>query len=1100
MKNKRLQWPGRMPARVVKFLLVMKLSALLMLTCCLQVSADVYSQKRFTLRFEQAGIDKIFARIQKESEYKFFYNYGYIRQLGKIDLQVSDATLPEILDRVLNNKLDYRILDRNRVVISPPEEINTQQDVKGRVTDSTGAPLPGVTVRVKGQTTGVITNANGEFSIIVPDGSVLEISSVGFEPREVTVSGNSFLNIQLKESASGLSEVVVVGYGAQQKKDLTSAISVVKADDIRKRQATTVAEALQGLASGINVRGGGQPGSEAKIEIRGTKNFTGSNPLYVIDGMITTANRDFNPNDIESIQILKDASAAAIYGSRAANGVIIITTKKGKEGPMKVEVSAKTSVQTIPRYELAETDEFSRLNFMAYDNAGATRQQLDLAVNTDWQDEAFRTGNMHDLNASFSGGGKSGTYMISANYFSNKGTVISTDFDRFSLRVNSQGSKGIFSIGENIAISNAKSDEMSGNPIIDVVRLLPTIPVYDASHPGGYGYGDEVKARTFGTNPVAIANLEDRTNENFRVRGNLWGEIRILPELKYRLNLGYETSADHYTYLRKQGNWTLNQAFDPAIANENRARWQSMLVENTLTFTKSFNKHSLTVLAGQTYQKDDYGQIWGTKRNILQNSGTGQYYPVLDQGNEPQTGGFLRKGILLSYLGRIEYNYADKYLLNALIRRDGSSRFRKTNQWGNFPGLSAAWRISQENFFDVNWINDLKLRASYGTVGNSATSATGYWDYLAVINTLITTTMGRDQHVEPGATLVKLVNADLSWEKLKQTNIGLDAAFLNNRLSVTAEYFINQTDDVLTAMPIALTTGNDGGNPVANAASLKNTGFELSAGYGDTHGELSYNVGLNFTRLRNKVLNLGYGRSNIYVGNTVTKIGQPIGMWYVLQTDGLFQSQEEVDNYKNKDGRVIQPNAKPGDIRFRDNDGNGQITNSDKVVVGDPWPDFEVGLNMGASWRGFEFSMNWFGSFGAQVFNGPRSVTDRFDDNSNYRKGIQPWTPENPNTDVPRAYYGTTLNSRGDIDRWLEPGSFARMKLVSLAWNVPTSLVKKIGFEHAQVSVSGQNLITITKYTGLDPEFNNASIFERGFDFGTFPNLKTYSVGLQFGF
>ncbi|MFC0182052.1 TonB-dependent receptor plug domain-containing protein [Pseudarcicella hirudinis] len=328
--------------------------------------------------------------------------------------------------------------------------------------------------------------------------------------------------MQLDEETTSLNEVVVVGYGTQQKKDLTGAVSVVKAADIQKRQATTVAEAMQGLATGVNIRGGGQPGSEANILIRGLKNLSGTNPLYVIDGLISTANRDFNPNDIESIQILKDASAAAIYGSRAANGVIIITTKKGKEGPMRIDFSGKSSLQTIPTYNLAGTDEFARLNNMAYDNAGVSRQKLDLTTNTDWQKEAFRTGSVNDYNLTFSGGSKDGSYLVSANYFGNKGTVISTKFDRYSLRVNTSGTKGIFRIGENIAISNSRSDEMSGNPIIDVVRLLPTIPVYNKANPGGYGYGDEAKARTFGTNPVAIADLEDRTNENLRIRGNLF--------------------------------------------------------------------------------------------------------------------------------------------------------------------------------------------------------------------------------------------------------------------------------------------------------------------------------------------------------------------------------------------------------------------------------------------------------------------------------------------------------------------------------------------------------------------------------------------------
>lgn len=974
--------------------------------------------------------------------------------------------------------------------------------VSGKVTDGNGEGLPGVTVMLKETSIGTTTDVQGNYRLNIPGGQesgVLTFSFVGYETREVVIGNQLNIDIEMVESVQSLQEVVVVGYGTQQKKDLTGAVSVVRSEEIQKRQATTVGEALQGLASGVNIRAGGRPGSEARVQIRGLKNLQGATPLYVIDGLITTANRDFNPNDIESIQILKDASAAAIYGSRAANGVIIITTKQGKKGPMQIEFSGKSSVQTTPRYDLAETEEFARLNYMAYDNAGAARQNLDISNNTDWQDEAFRTGNMQDYNLTFSGGGDNGSYLVSGNYFGNKGTVISTDFDRLSLRVNSQGSKGIFSIGENIAISNAMVNEMSGNPYVDVVRLLPTIPVHDPANPGGYGYGNEARARTFATNPVALADLVDVRNQNLRIRGNLWSELEILPSLTYRLNLGYETSSDHHTNLRKRGNWTLNQPFDPAIGHENRARYESALVENTLNFKKSFDKHSFTLLAGQTYQKINYGQIWGTKRNVLQNSATGEYYAVLDQGNEPQTGGFLQEAIVLSYLGRFEYNYDDKYLLNGVFRRDGSSRFGGNNKWGNFPSISAAWRISEENFFQFPAVDDLKLRASYGTLGNSNI---GYWDFLGTINTFSTVVMGRDQHIESGATQVQLVNQDIRWETLTQMNIGLDAGFLNNRLTVTAEYFIAETEDVLTAMPIAMTTGNDGGNPIVNAATLRNSGFEFSATFREEEKPFKYYATANVTTLNNKVLELGYGRNNIFVGNTVTEIGQPIGMWFVLETDGIFQSQEEVDNYRDADGEnIIQPNARPGDIRFKDHSGDGQITNVDKKVVGSPWPDFELGLNMGASYKNFGFSMNWFGAFGATVYNSMRSVVDRFDDNSNYRAGIQPWTPENPNTDVPRAYYGSTLNSRGDTDRWLEDGSFMRLKYVSLSYTIPTAIVKRIGFSNAQVSISGQNLLTFTKYTGLDPEFNNANnIYERGVEGFAYPNLKMYSLGLQFGF
>lgn len=975
----------------------------------------------------------------------------------------------------------------------------TTHTVSGKITSQKGDPLEGVSVTVKGGSAGTSTDAAGNYTLQVENGQVtLVFSNVGYAAQEIPVNGQSVINVSLQQGAADLGEVVVVGYGSQRKRDLTGAVAVVPVDEVTKRQATTVGEAMQGLATGVLVRGGGQPGSEARVEIRGLKNLTGTNPLYVIDGMITTANRDFNPNDIESIQILKDASAAAIYGSRAANGVIIITTRRGKKGPMRVDFSAKSSIQKTPRYDLAGKDEFVALNNMAYDNAGVPRQNLDLNVNTDWQDAAFQTGYMQDYNVSFSGGGDNGSYMVSANYFDNKGTVISTGFKRISLRVNAQGNKGIFSFGESLALSNGKTNEMSGNPYADVVRLLPTIPIYDENNPGGYGYGNESRARTFGTNPVAIADLEDRTNENFRVRGNIWGELKIQPWLKYRVNFGYETSADNYQYRRKEGNWTLNQAYDPAIYNENRGQWRSMLVENTLSFNKRFGNHSINAVAGQTYQRDNYGQVWGTKRNILQNSSSGSYYWVLDQGSEPQTGGYLQKAILLSYLGRVEYNFADRYIVNGVIRHDGSSRLGRNDQWGTFPSVSAAWRISNEDFFNVNSINDLKIRASHGTLGSS--SNLGYWDYLPVINTFSTIAMGTGQNTLPGATQVRLANQNLRWEKLTQTNFGVDAVLFNNKLSVTAEYFIAKTTDVLTYMPILMTTGNDGGNPAVNAASVRNTGFEFSATYNGKGNDFNYYVTANLTTLKNKILNLGYGRNDIFTGTTVTQVGSPAAMWYLLQTDGIFQSKTEIDNYKNKDGIVIQPTAKPGDLRFVDHNGDGQITNDDKVVLGSPWADFELGLNMGASYKNFQLSMNWFGSFGSTVYNGYRSLVDRFDDNSNYRAGIKPWTMENPDTDVPRAVYASTLNARGDSNRWLESGSFMRLKFVSLSYNLPADWVKKIGFANAQVTVSGQNLITISNFGGLDPEFNNGNMFERGVYSFQFPNLKMYSAGLQFGF
>lgn len=967
--------------------------------------------------------------------------------------------------------------------------------VSGIVTDEKNAPMPGVFVKVKGTTTGTSTDANGKYSINVSTESTLIFSFLGYTDQEVVPGSRMTINIQLTNSSTSLNEVVVVGYGTQQKKDLTGAVSLVKAKDVQRRQATTVAEALQGLASGIKVRGGGQPGSEAQIQIRGIKNLSGTNPLYVIDGLISDANRDFNPNDIESIQILKDASAAAIYGSRAANGVIIITTKKGKSGEMRIDVAAKAGLQTIPRYKLAGTEEFTRLNYMAYDNAGVPRQNLQLENNTDWQDAAFRRGNIQDYTASFSGGSDNGSYFVSGGYFNNKGTVISTGNKRINFRVNTQGRKGIFTIGENVAISNTKVDEMSGNPIRDVIRMIPTIPIYDAANPGGYGYGSDARARTFGTNPVAVADLDDRYNENLRIRGNAFAELQFLPFLKYRANLGVETSSDHYKHLRKLGNWTANQPADRSQADENRAQYVSTLIENTLNFNKTFGRHVVAAVAGQSYQRTNYAQINGSKRDIL--IVNGNYYDVLDQGVSPLTGGFRERTDLISYFGRAEYSFADKYLLNAVIRTDGSSKFGPDYKFGTYPSVSAAWRLNKEEFFKVDWINDLKVRASYGTLGSNNIGA---YEYRAVVNTNPTAVFGTGQTVTQGATQVQLTNPNLHWETVKQQNYGFDASFLNSRLTVTAEYFNARTNDVLSNPPISIFTGNDGGNPRVNNVSLSNKGFEFIIAYREDRSAFRYGGNINFTKLNNKVTSLGLNRNPIYVGNTVTDINQPIGMWYLLQTDGIFQTQAEVDNYKNAQGKVIQPDSKPGDFRFKDNNGDGQITNDDKAIVGSPWPKYEVGLNLNASYKGFELSMDWFASVGAKVFNGARSVMEGFSDNSNYPAGYQPWTPENPSTTTPRAIYATSLNSRFDTDRWLESGSFARLKYIGLAYSVPSAVAKRLGFISAQITISAQNLLTITKYKGLDPEFSNGSIYEKGQDNSQFPNIKTVSLGVNFGF
>lgn len=977
----------------------------------------------------------------------------------------------------------------------------TQVNVNGKILDTKGEPIIGANVIELGnRTNGTVSDIDGNFTLSVQQGATLSISYIGYLNKDVSASSEP-LRIVLSEDTQSLDELVVIGYQSVRKADLTGAVSVFKPETMKNTVVTgTVADALS-TVPGLFVRSSGQPGAEGFVQIRGTSTFGTSNPLYVIDGVaLGTANRDFNYNDIESIQVLKDASAAAIYGSRAANGVIIITTKKGTEGVMKIDISAKNTIQWLPRYNLTNREQWIEMNDLAFKNAGRGPASH-ASGKTDWQDEVFKTGVVQDYNASFSGGGKTSTYFLSANYQDNSGTTYGSDSKRVTARVNTSvfrdfGDKFRFTLGENITISNYFVDELNTNPITDVWRMLPTIPVYDENNPGGYGYGDGSKDVTFGVNPIARENLETRTNENMRIRGNAFAELDFDKFLKYRLNVGFVTSSDSHLYMRKAGSWSFNQPTDPTSINRNKAFSQSYVYDNTLEFNKSFGLHNLAIVAGSSYMTEDYSQIWGTKSDVLR-KGDG-YFEQLDGALiDPKTGSFQNFSKLFSLFGRANYTYDNKYIISATIRRDSSSKFGPDYRNGVFPSIAGAWRISNEKFFDVEWVDDLKIRANYGVLGSSNI---GNWDWIPFINVFPQVVFGKDQTVQTGMTQVKLVNTDLKWEELHQYNIGFDATLLNNKLGVTADFFNKETRDVLTGMQILMSTGNNGGNPLVNAASLRNTGFEVSLNWRDNIDELKYSLELNTSYIKNKILKLGYDRDSFTQWNTKSFVGSPIGEWYLIKTDGIFRSQEEVMNHVNSEGKVIQPNAKPGDVKYIDFNDDGNITDSDRQYSGSSFPAWSVSLNSNFEYKGFDLMVQLTSAFGHKLFNGPRSGYDKFDDNSNYRADYDPFDLENnPNGVDPRPLYDDARNVRGDQDRWLENGNYLRLKQVALGYTLPKSLFNN-AFENFRVFVNGQNLFTITSYKGLDPEFVNPSIWERGYDGGAFPNPFGLTIGTQITF
>ena len=945
--------------------------------------------------------------------------------------------------------------------------------ITGTVVDMDNLPLIGVSVVLKGTTLGTTTDLDGNFYLDVNKGDVLVFSYVGMLSQEIEFKGKS-LRVVLKDDSEALDEIVVIGYQTVKKSDLTGAVAVVDAKEMKKSAAGTITSQLQGLATGINVRSTGRAGEDASIEIRGVGSLSDNSPLWIVDGMITNPGVDFNPADIESMQILKDASAAAIYGSRAANGVIIVTTKKGRKGPMKVGVSVKETLEWSPKYDLMNAAEYKKYNDIAYNEAikngiaGITTTQQHSDFDTNWQDEVLKTALVQDYNVSLSGGGDSGNYYVSAGYYNNDGVSYGNSFDRYSFRVNTTGKRGWFSFGENLAYSLTNKDPLQTNPYNDIMRMMPTIPVYDENNLGGYGYGDASKYNTFGTNPIARENLEEMNERQNRLNGSIWLEFKPFDFLSYKFNGGIDLYFYEKSWFRGEGNWTQNQEYRAPESQKQRDNTYNMLIEHTLNFNKDFNRHHVDAVVGTTYQSHEWEGLWASRLNFPL-IGDEEWLQVLNSGkSNQQNTNSISKNAMISYLGRANYIYDDKYYITATFRRDGTSRLSKENRWGNFPSFSGAWRISKENFFNISWIDDLKIRGNWGRLGNSSI---GDWDYLGTINQSLVTILGGVPVA--GASQIKLSNSNLVWETKETMNFGIDAAFFNQRLNLSAEYYISKTTDVLTDMPIALSTGNQGGAPKANAASLKNSGFEMTIGWRDQVSDFKYSVNLNFTTLNNEVTDLGYNKPYLISGQSISKPGEPLAMFYLKKTDGLFRTQEEIDNYVNSKGEPIMINGQRpqlGDVRYVNFDDDNNITDNDRQICGSPWAKLQTSLIFNAEWKNFDLSMMWYGQFGNKIY-----------------------------TDTPRIIYGDQRNSM-DSDRFLENGSYFRLKNISLGYTFKKKFLTNYGIDNLRLFVTGSNLLTFTGYSGLDPDFVNTNVWNRGVCSFAFPNTRSVMFGLDLTF
>ena len=989
--------------------------------------------------------------------------------------------------------------------------------ISGKVQDQDG-PLMGVNIIVSGTQIGTTTNFEGNYTLEqVPSDAVLLFSYVGYQTQSIPLNGLTTLNVTLI-GENILEEIVVIGYQSIKRKDLTGATSIIDPTKSNKNISNSLAESLQGLSAGITVRNGGQPGQNAQIEIRGTSSFVNSNPLYVIDGMIADANQTINNNDIASIQILKDASAAAIYGSRAANGVIIITTKSGKKGPLKISVSLSTGVQDIPKtWDLMNSTQYAEMQRTSFTNSGlaippSVGTNFDPNIDTDWQNEVIRTGNTTDLNVDASGGSDNAMYFISASHFENKGVLIGRSFQRSSLRINTEFKRGKVSVGENILISNSNTRQPlgsfdTGNPFFDMAIMLPVIPVQGDNfinnlNPGGWGIGN-VDDVTFAKNQVAVVDIL-REKINFaKLVGNAFVKIDFLEGLSYKFNVGAETSFDFSKGIRRNGITQFNAAQRPSFIADNRSRYTSFLMEHTLNFNKSIGNHNINGVVGISDQQTKRDFSLAIRSEITELGD--QIFTEINSttGISSSEGAITDDYRTFGYLGRINYDYDNKYYLTLTGRVDKDSRFSKENRTGFFPSIAGSWRISRESFFKVPWIDDLKINASYGELG---IVTLGSFDWQGTINNNTRAILGGLPQV--GSYQASLVNPDLRWENRQTQNFGLESSLLDNSLKVGLAYYNSLSKDALiTNLPIAIYLGNLGGTPPVNAGSIRNTGFEFEANYKNILNDLKWNVGFNLTTIKNRVENVGnQGESIDYIQTDLTrsKVGQPLGQWYLLKTDGIFQNQAEIDAH-SLNGNPIQPFAKPGDIRFIDVNGDGGITDQDRDFSGSsPWPTLQTGLQLGVNYKNFDFSTQFVGIFGNEIFNSVRASLDSYQ-NTNFRSDIKPWTTGNTNTNDPRIGVATNDqglvdNARFSSDRWLENGSYVRLRNIQLGYNFGNAVLEKLNMSVIRVYASGQNLFTITDYSGLAPDVQGNGIMERGVDSGNWPSSRIFSFGINLEF
>ncbi len=971
-----------------------------------------------------------------------------------------------------------------------------QITVQGVVKDQTGETVIGASVMEKGTTNGTITGIDGDFSLNMSPNGTLVVSFVGYKTQEVQVKGQKQLQVVLSEDAEMLDEVVVIGYGTMKKSDLTGAVSSIGNKDIKDSPVSNLGQAIQGKISGVQIVDAGKPGDNVSIKIRGLGSINNCDPLVVIDGVPTDLGlSSLNMADVERLDVLKDASATAIYGSRGANGVVMITTKRGTEGKGKLAVSANYSFQNATNVpSLLNAAQYAELSNDMMVNSGRNpnpewANPSELGAGTDWMDELLRTGVMQNYTVSYSGGNEKSHYYVSGGFLDQSGIVKSVNYRRFTFQSNSDAQVLKWLKFSNNITFSADTKKSGSYNIGDALKALPIYPVENED---GSWSGPDGNSEWYGStrNPIGPTELNKSQTDGYNFLANLTAELTFTKWLKFKSTFGYDAKFWFIDNFTPKYNWK-------PTPTEETSRYKSdnksftYLWDNYFLFDHTFaEKHRVGLMAGMSAQWNTHDYL-NAQKNVFMFDNVHE----MDNGEEMYAiGGNETEWALLSYMARVNYSYEDRYLLTTTIRRDGSSRFGKKHRWGTFPSVSVAWRASQEKWFPKNdYINDLKVRAGYGVTGSQA--SVGNYSYLASYNTSVYP-FGISSGNQTALVSSTLANPYTHWEEVAQTNIGFDTSLFNSRVMFSFDAYLKETRDMLVKASIPITSGfEDTTTTYTNAGKVRNQGIEMSLHTINLTGELGWETNLTATYNKNKIKDLNSDVpyyinqiNNSYV--TMLAKDYPINVFYGYVTDGIFQNQSEVNTH------AVQPGAEPGDIRFRDLNNDGVINDSDRTVIGNPNPSWLFSMNNSLSYKGFELSVFLQGIAGNKIYNA--NNIDNTGMAAAYNQTIdvlERWQGEGTSNSMPRAVFGDPNQNTRVSDRFVENGSYLRLKNITLSYTFPKQWLQKARIENARLSLSCENVATITGYSGFDPE-----VGINGIDQNRYPISRTFSVGLNFNF